>query len=188
MSDDPTPQPRGRPPKGKKWADGQWTVTDAPEEEAALAVAQPTRPRGRPPAGKKWSDEEGAYVDDPDAPPKVVPTRPRGRPPAGKVWSEEASAYVDMPFSVDASQAIALIPLQPAPKKDKPPKRAKSSASAKPRGRPPRGKVWSEEEGAYVSDGTEPQPAPKKAKTAGGRPRGRPPTGKIWSQEAAAYV
>ena len=49
--------------------------------------------------------------------------------------------------------------------------------STRPRGRPPKGKVWSSKLGIYLGDDT-----PKSV-----RPRGRPPKGKIWSEKEGEY-
>jgi len=200
-----SPQPRGRPPKGKVWdsANGEWV-------DAAMSdlVARPEksadnkRPRGRPPAGKSWSEEAGGYVDAASAADGSVPVakkRPRGRPPAGKSWSEEAGAYVqgaDNPATIPPPPDLVAIttegadlvpapqPSEPAAKTSKPKRKSEGS---RPRGRPPHGKMWSEEAGAYVV-GEGSALSTKALKKGSGRPRGRPPHGKVWSEDVGAYV
>ena len=86
-----SPQPRGRPPAGKKWdsVKGEWVegkgvpraIAKKPASKAkpmakeAAAAAKPAakkapRPRGRPPKGKSWNANKGMWVAGPSLPPE----------------------------------------------------------------------------------------------------------------------
>jgi len=69
-------------------------------------------------------------------------------------------------------------PIKVSPVKKKKPKKAKTEVkkTKRPRGRPPAGKVWDEEKGAYVS------------KARHKRPRGRAPTGMTWDYDNGKFV
>lgn len=69
-------------------------------------------------------------------------------------------------------------PIKVSPVKKKKPKKAKTEVkkTKRPRGRPPAGKVWDEEKGAYVS------------KTRHKRPRGRAPAGMTWDYDNGKFV
>ena len=72
----------------------------------------------------------------------------------------------------------------------------------RPRGRPPQGAVWNEEQECYLDgDGKVYQkvekvpsgrprgrPRTSEPKAASNRPKGRPPKGKVWDEEQGEYV
>ena len=92
------------------------------------------------------------------------------------------------------------------PKRGRPRKDAVSSPMVerkRPRGRPPTGAVWNEDQECYVNtnDGEVYQkvekvssgrprgrPRTNEPKVPSTRPKGRPPKGKVWSEELGMYV
>jgi hypothetical protein len=177
-----SPQPRGRPPKGKMWNAEGGTWGDDPNYVPEAKLAKPPRADGEEDAPA----EEGALCADGFEPKPKKPfaskakpsepghtPQPRGRPPKGKVWDAVTGTWLDDPHYVPAPAKPATVKkprVEGAPGCDddgedgdldelgegllqKPkPNKTEDGMHAQPRGRPPSGKQWDRESGEWHDD------------------------------------
>ena len=81
--------------------------------------------------------------------PEPESKRPRGRPPVGAVWDEAQECYVNTNDGEVYKKVEKVITGQP---RGRPRTSEPKMPSTRPKGRPPKGKVWFEEDGVYVDE------------------------------------
>ncbi|KAG8462476.1 hypothetical protein KFE25_010301 [Diacronema lutheri] len=181
---------------GSTCADGAGAGDAWPPPPATKARAgesgQLPQPRGRPPKGKVWDPVLGSWVDDP----AYVPQSKAPKHAGGKRVHADGSADGDadgtgrpldaaaclggielvtssLVTEVESAPGVVLASIHRPSPPPPPPKLAKHKLEngqiAQPRGRPPAGKVWDRDVGAWADDPAyAPQPKAKKPRGGGG--------------------
>jgi hypothetical protein len=119
-------------------------VTDYAKKNGITASDVLAEVRGHDdfPKGKRGRPRKDAVSS-----PEKESKRPRGRPPAGAVWDEAHDCYVNMDDG-EAYQKVEKV--QTGRPRGRPRTNDIKMPSTRPKGRPPKGKVWSEEDGVYA--------------------------------------
>lgn len=169
----PDHHPFQNPDYGQETVPGYQTTDNAKKRKVINTKnlqGKHAKPRGRIPKGKKWNSEMGMWEDD-------VDFSDGGAGTMGGMPAESMSSFAPEVCPQPASSTKA------------------HKSPGRPRGRPPKGKVWDTKQGCWVAGSGEDIEKPRVLEklpgagvSLGKKPRGRPPKGKMWDSAAEMWV